>query len=546
MDGRGRSRSPRGLGVQAAAEIMEYRQAFRAFDTDGSGSIDLNELSNALQRVQQDIEARAPTAGWVAPRPFNLTTCCWLAGRFAVGGVGLNEGQFCECMAFVKNLRGVFAQVDTDGSGAISVGELHAAFAQEGVQLDAGTVNQIGQSFDFDKNGQLEFDEFVQMRLEWDTYFSAWQQTTGGSSHMAPQQLLVVLEDIKRSLDPVGVALRANPGLSMMSLHGLVFSGGTSRPFQPQTCETLIIRFGGGNLFINFAQFAAMMVFVKEMKTTFSSMDANGDGSLDVDELTRAFAGAGMNLPQALVQSIHQNWFEGKQANIEFDQFVQIAAEWHEVFAFQNHAVFGGAGMDTGVRITATDLQTLLGNVRVIYRIINQAVQGVRSYSLNTCRWLVAKFGTPIPGETYAQGVTWNEILNLMQYLKQCGRLFTAADASGVGTMGVANLAMLMRNQGLNLSPQAIEMVCRSADMDMSGTIEFDEFLQVSMECETYNRCFDARVAQPGLLTPMNTLNPMLGAVFGGASAGLAGQEVITLDRSAFFAMVFGVPRGLG
>merc|ERR1739844_769283 len=121
------------------------------------------------------------------------------------------------------------------------------------MELDVGTINQIGKSFDHDGNGVLEFDEFIQLRLEWDQYLAVWQKVTEGSPRIAPQQLLTVLEEIKRSMDPVSSAFRAQQGLPAIAYQRLIT--GFSKPFEPRTCETLIIRFGSGNLYLTFGQF---------------------------------------------------------------------------------------------------------------------------------------------------------------------------------------------------------------------------------------------------------------------------------------------------
>jgi len=516
----------------------EYRAAFKFFDNDCSGSIDMNELSRALQQVQQTIIA-GTTAASAPPRAFNLVTCCWLCGRFGDGVTSLNETQFCHLLEYIKNLRIIFEKVDVDRSGSISGQELHAAFAASGVCLDPETVLRVGQSFDLDKSGTLEFDEFVQMRLEWDTYGKHWQVATQGNAVISPDKLLQVLEEIKKSFEPVGAAFRAAQTDISAFLHGLLHTSmfSQNKQFQAQTCETLIIAFGEGNLFLNFKQFCTMLVFLKELKTSFRKLDLTGGGSLGFAELANAFASAGMALPPALVVQIGRSYDRDNSGSIEFDEFVQMAAEWGEIWKMRQHASFGA---EASGRLTPRDLQSIFGEVRVIYQVVNQAVVEKRSFSLNTCRWLVAKFGMALPGETYASGVNWLEFLNVLQYLKECHREFSLCDPSQVGRMDAAGLGLVLAKQGLALDPMAVDSIRRSFDVDSSGTIEFDEFLQVIMECQLFNKCFDARLAQPATMTPLNTVSPLLGQSFVSAASA---NGLITLDRSAFFAMVFAVPR---
>lgn len=513
----------KGIGQDAFSRAVrmsnaEYRAAFQFFDADRTGGIDVNELSRALQQVQQAVDSSAQPLRLTGPRPFNLATCCWLCGRFGGGSMALNEQQFCDLMEYIKNMRAIFEEVDADRSGSITSEELQQAFKMSGVSLDQGMVDRIGQSFDFDKSGTLEFDEFVQMRLEWDMYVAAWDQSTQGRSSIAPAELLGVLEEIKRSLDPVGTALHSAQGdMFLTSLHGLLYLGmftKLAKPFQPQTAETLIIRFGEGNFFLNFAQFCAMMVFLKEMKTTFCKLDQDRSGTLDMAELSSAFAGMGMSLPQNLVAQIGQT-LSNNEGAIEFDEFVQIAAEWNEMWQVREQSIFGAEA--TG-RISAQDLQKVFGSVRVCYRVVNQAVLGMRSFSLNACRWLVAKFGTALPGEHFAQGVSWLEFLALTHYVKECYRQFAQYDLSHTGRMCTTGLGMVMSKHGLNLNAVAVDTIRRSFDADGSGSVEFDEFLQILMECQWCEQTFISAAA---------------------------GQELVTLDRSAFCALVFAMPRSL-
>jgi len=533
-----------GFGMEIEQVRMsseEYRAAFKFFDSDCSGSVDMRELSRALQQVQQTIVSSTSAAA-APPRAFNLATCCWLCGRFGDGATALNETQFCHLLEYIKNVRVIFEKVDSDRNGSITGDELHVAFAASGVCLDPATVLRVGQSFDLDRSSALEFDEFVQMRLEWDTYIKHWQAATQGNPVIAPDKLLQVLEQIKRSFEPVGSAFRAAQSDISAFLHGLLHTSMFSKQqnFHPQTCETLIVHFGEGNLFLNFKQFCTLLVFLKEMKTVFCKLDTNGDGSLGCDELANAFANAGMALPPALVVQIGRSYDRDNSGSIEFDEFVQMAAEWGEVWKARSHPCFGA---DAAGRISPRDLQNTFGEVRVLYQVVNQAIVDKRSFSLNTCRWLCAKFGTPLAGETYAQGVTWFEFLSILQYLKECHFEFSQCDFGQKGRLNAQELAMMLARQGLNLDPMAIESIRRSFDHDGSGTLEFDEFLQVVMECSLFNKCFDSRLAQPSIMTPLNTVSPLLGQTFATAASA---QGVITLDRSAFFAMVFALPRPAG
>jgi len=512
----------------------EYLAAFKAFDSDRNGFIELAELNSALQAVQRSVEVGSPRS--LLQRPVQPATCCWLCARFGDGS-RLNEVQFCELLDYVSNLKTIFEQVDADHSGSIECGELHRAFQLSGVTIDEEVVVQVGRSFDADSTGTLEFDEFVQMRLEWDCYVSAWDTSTRGSSVIHADQLLSVMEEVKRTLEPVGSLLVGQAEAEVLMARGLFYNSmfKVCRPFQPQTCQWLIIRFGQGNFFLNFGQFCSMLVFLKEMKSAFSKFDSNGSGSLNLPELSNAFASTGMQLPSELIMEIGQTFDRDKSGEIEFDEFVQMAAEWHDMLQERTRFLAQPTG-----RATAAMLQELFGQIRVIYRVTDGGVQGLRPFNQHTCRWLVAMFGTPLPGEAFAQGLAWNEFLVLIQYLKGAYIKYLQCDLCKTGTVSTEELRIALGVCGLHLSTEVVDNIRSCYDVDNSGSFEFDEFIQLLVECRLYDQCFNARLAQPMTLTPLNTLSPTLGQ-----SLAAAGQGLITLDKSAFFSLVFAVPRNL-
>jgi len=512
----------------------EYFAAFHACDPHRTGFIDLQHLSDALQAVLSAAEVRAVSRD-VSMRPFHSTTCCLLCTRFG-DGAKLSPVQFCELLYYVHNLRVIFAQLDTDCSGGIDCAKLMTAFQHSGANMDASVVAQIVASYDADHSMALEFDEFVQMRLEWDHYISAWDLCTRGSPTIPPPQLLSVLEEVKRTTEPIITALGAL-GLSLRYIFH------EHRPFQVQTCECLIFRFGRGSACLSFEQFCNMMVSLKEMKEAFCSADLGRTGSLNSAWLTKAMSRLGMDLPEQLVEDIGRQFYAHSAEGVEFDEFVQIIVEWNEVWR-ERHRF----GKDATGRIGSVHLREILGSVRVIYRFVNSMVQAARPFNLSTCRWLIATFGTCQAGEAFAQGVTWAEFLNLVWFLKNTHRKFHEFTLTHSGALSADELGSAMATHGIHLSSEAIDNIRRSYDVDGSGTFEFDEFLQINLECQMYDQRFEMRVAYPTLLTAtsMCPTENYVGGSSHGCRAGGSGGGVVALDKSAFFSLVFSVPRHVG
>mmetsp|Transcript_47556 Transcript_47556/g.136735 ORF Transcript_47556/g.136735 Transcript_47556/m.136735 type:complete len:546 (+) Transcript_47556:101-1738(+) len=503
---------------------QEYLAAFHAFDTDGAGQIDLPHLSGALQAVQSATEQGGGCQN-VSMRPFHSTTCCFLCSRFGDGS-RLFAPQFCALLGHLHTLRLIFMQADLDRSGGIELGELQRALQMSGANMDASVVAQILSSYDADGSGALEFDEFVQLRLEWDHYISAWDACTCGSSAIQPGQLLSILEEVKRATEPITMALE-RLGLSLRYL----FYAHT--PFRAQTCEQLIIRFGGGNHMLSFEQFCCVMVSLRDMKVAFCRADAEGDGSLNLEELATAMAHLGMHIPLHLLVDIGRKYAATRPGELEFDEFVQMIVEWSEVW--QERWRFGP---DLNGRIGPAQLRDVLGTLRAVYRMVTGAQQVFRPFNFHTCRWLVAKFGTVVGSEAFAQGLTLTEFVNLVWYLKDAHAKFLRYSQTHSGALSVEELGAAMDACGIHLSGEAIANICRSYDVDGSGTFEFDEFLQLALECQLYDQCFDVCAMQPALLTATETGRP--------CPAPVSGCGLVTLDKSAFLSLVFAVPRHVG
>jgi len=337
------------LAKRQATMNPEYQQAFRMFDADMSGTIDLNELNNALQAVKQSVEGGTAQQMQQAmfPKPFNPSTLIWMAGKYAAEGGGvIGPQQFCEIMQYLETLKNIFGQIDVDRSGDISVQELSRAltlsgfnvtgFAVGGDALSLMVAEKIGRAYDLDGNGVITFDEFVQMRLEWDNYLNAWGAVAlPGASGIAPPKLVALLEGIKKSMEPMSV-LAMNPmaaslsGFCPQSFLGPMYYNSmysAPRPFLECTVVRLIQKFGAGSAIISFEQFCMMMEWLKDQKKKFVAADQDRSGKIDVQELSTAFAQSGMPLPIQQLLVVARRYDLDGSGQLGFDEFLQMMTE---------------------------------------------------------------------------------------------------------------------------------------------------------------------------------------------------------------------------
>ncbi|CAK9116058.1 unnamed protein product [Durusdinium trenchii] len=313
---RGMFEEPDMLAKRQCVRNPEYQAAFQMFDRDLSGTIDLQELNAALQAVKLSVESGTPQA--VFTKPFNPNTMLWLAGKYArQGGGHIRLQEFCEMLQYLESVKNIFTQIDTDRTGDISVSELSRALKLSGFNvtglpdgggdaLSLAVAEKIGRAYDADGNGVLTFDEFVQLRLEWDSYLDNWAANVAPDSNaISPQQLLAILEAIKASLEPLhdlafAPAVAGLSGFSPSSFLGPMFYNSmfkVPRPFLHSTAEVLIRKCAGGGALLTFEQFCLLMEFLKEQKKKFTAVDQDRSGAISLEELGVAFAQSGLPLP---------------------------------------------------------------------------------------------------------------------------------------------------------------------------------------------------------------------------------------------------------
>eukprot|EP00927_Polykrikos_kofoidii_P014012 TRINITY_DN16103_c6_g1_i1.p1 TRINITY_DN16103_c6_g1~~TRINITY_DN16103_c6_g1_i1.p1 ORF type:complete len:579 (-),score=86.38 TRINITY_DN16103_c6_g1_i1:56-1714(-) len=516
---RGLFEAPQPEAKRHASQNSEYVRAFQAFDGDGSNTIDLVELQNCLSHVQQTTEGTGVASMFM--EPFSLETIMWLTAKFSPFTNEVQLQQFCEMMQYIEQLKVIFAKVDTDRSGDVDVAELARALAESGFTMSTDVARQILRNYMKVETGTMKFGDFVKMRLEWDAYISAWESAVApGADRIPPERLLTLLESIKKSVEPVGHLMGqshfASVGQDYLSrfLYASQFS--ESRPFMPRTCEMLIMRFGLGQLWITFDSFCMMMEFIKDKKATFIKAQGGRGGALDLQGLHTALTQVGLPLSYESVTSIGGLYDTDKSGAIEFDEYLQLMTEWTELI---DPSSFGNAGARSTA--TATELQQALGEVRVFYNTIAGTMVRHRPFSIYTCRLLIAMYGTCGPNEMVASRVTYAQFLQLAEHLKMAAYKYASCDMNGDGQISCSEMQVALARGGVNLTPEAVQSMIDSYDLDANGMLEFDEFLQLLLAAQIQTKLFS-------MLPGYN-----------------AGTGTTTLDMSMLFRYMCSLPRAV-
>jgi uncharacterized protein (DUF924 family)/Ca2+-binding EF-hand superfamily protein len=137
-------------------EIAECHQTFRAFDKDGNGSFDLEELATVLASV-----------GQVYSKDKLQKVMDRLSG--VKGSNNITFDKFSGLLrprmgkTFAETVRRRFDMFDIDGSGEISLEELKTCIRSMDDLVTTTEIEQMFNACDIDGNGSISFEEFMTM-----------------------------------------------------------------------------------------------------------------------------------------------------------------------------------------------------------------------------------------------------------------------------------------------------------------------------------------------------------------------------------------------
>mmetsp|Transcript_44859 Transcript_44859/g.71619 ORF Transcript_44859/g.71619 Transcript_44859/m.71619 type:complete len:205 (+) Transcript_44859:71-685(+) len=137
-------------------QIEEFKEAFRLFDKDGSGTISNDELGTVMRSLGQN------------PSDQELTD---LVEEVDIDGNGeIDFQEFLLMMAKKMNavdseqeIREAFKVFDKEGTGSISSAYLRHIMTTMGDRLSDDEVDEMIQEADIDGDGDIDYDEFVKM-----------------------------------------------------------------------------------------------------------------------------------------------------------------------------------------------------------------------------------------------------------------------------------------------------------------------------------------------------------------------------------------------
>jgi Ca2+-binding EF-hand superfamily protein len=140
-------------------QIEEFREAFRVFDTDGSGNIDKSELKKLMSSVGQN------------PDDAELEEMIRIADADGSGEIDFFEfvALMAHKMADPVNTAAVkmaFELFDKDNDGKLGFKELQGLLLNVGEPTTIEDVKTLLSEVDYDGNGEIDASEFSHMILK--------------------------------------------------------------------------------------------------------------------------------------------------------------------------------------------------------------------------------------------------------------------------------------------------------------------------------------------------------------------------------------------
>jgi calmodulin len=139
-------------------QIIEFREAFQAFDKDGNGSISTKELGTVMRSLGQNLSEA------------EIKQMIEIVDEDKSGTIDFKE--FLNLMA--RNMKIVNKEeelldalntLDQDGSGKISKYKLRNIILKTDKKMTGEEIEEIIKTFDMDEEGNIDVQDFIQILM---------------------------------------------------------------------------------------------------------------------------------------------------------------------------------------------------------------------------------------------------------------------------------------------------------------------------------------------------------------------------------------------
>eukprot|EP00931_Biecheleriopsis_adriatica_P117112 TRINITY_DN92660_c0_g1_i1.p1 TRINITY_DN92660_c0_g1~~TRINITY_DN92660_c0_g1_i1.p1 ORF type:complete len:1143 (-),score=239.62 TRINITY_DN92660_c0_g1_i1:48-3425(-) len=283
--------------------MMPLQRAFNRFRKGGGQEVPIDDLCEMLR-----------ICGYAVEDPESVMNLAREVTKYS-------EMDFQEFVEFTEKYdkhlfeqnKLLFASYDEDGSGEIDASELRKLLSDMGYVVYRPMIEEALMVVD-DGNGDLDFEEFIK-------FLAVYKHAEGFTQE--------ILEDLFRIYTGFAqdAAKKGKEGLQVVDLeHALVaYFGLNSRPGAIRMCRKLEggPKSGDSISFREFLSFAARLRLQEKMdyKAAFDMFDANGNGEMDVSEISQLMEHLGYRPMRKVIDEVLDEVdFEG-DGELDFEEF---------------------------------------------------------------------------------------------------------------------------------------------------------------------------------------------------------------------------------
>jgi calmodulin len=455
--------------------VHDVQLAFKKFDADGDGSIDRQELTQALNNsgtkfTLQEINVIFNAAdidkdGAVDYEEF-IGLMCPSASDIV--------SKFRSLYRSIEEVRAAFKRFDANGDGALSKDELAAAMKSSGQSYSSIEINAIFSLGDVDGDGEITISEFVTL--------------------MSPSasEVLQKLRKNYKNINDVKKAFKAidtnNDGL--LSKDEMKTSGGNQ--FDNEDVNA-IFELGdvNGDGEIDLGEFiglmfpsAAEVVYklsanfknINHVKDSFRTLDSDGDGSITRDEM----ATSSHKFNQEQIEAIFALGDVNDDGAIDIDEYIAVMCPSANVVISRIKQKFNNISeakraflkidIDRDGKLSRNEMANSQFNTQEIDAIfILGDINGDGELDLEEFIGLMCP----------AASVAVAKLSKTVKNINEAQMLFRIMDKNGDGLLSMEE----MRDCGMKFNQWELDALFAIGDVNNDGEIDMNEFVSVICPC---------------------------------------------------------------
>ena len=433
----------------------------------------------------------------------------------------------------LKELRDTFEEYDADDSGSLDVDELAKVMRASGIECGREELQAAVFEVDTDGNGTLDFDEFVAVMdgLLSEGSASKMSELFRHVNKLRKVGSIKVKKKKKKTAPPPDAEPNASGPAPLATLASLAPSPGPVPPpsAAAETVAEQSVSTGGGDgkkkprfLKKKAAPKPKKVRTEKELKQlrkSFNEYDADGSGSVDIEELSAVMKAVGIKVSDDELRAAVAEVDADGNGTLDFEEFVDImdsmladgkASALAELFRRRSLKHVGlptlGAAKKVEANVINTSYQNILGKMKK-----NKGKSKLKKFARmsigkkgNLATLLQDKVREKHLEEELAAAQKAEQVAaaaaRLDKEQKKKGKTkappiddariaewkehFSEYDHDGGGTVDIEELKAVIASVGIEVSDADLNTALAEVDTDGSGELDFDEFVAMMKSIE--------------------------------------------------------------